>query len=160
VRFTCRIHFENLRPEELGVLWWALALPAGNDRTYYHKLGMGKPLGMGSVAIHPTLHLTDRAKRYDGLFTGDAWQEAAQPAEADQYARTFEEYILQQHEIAPGAEHIAQLERIRMLLAMLEWKESDGNWLEQTRYMEIERGKSNKNEYKDRPVLSDPLHVT
>jgi hypothetical protein len=43
---------------------------------------------------------------------------------------------------------------------MLEWKESDGNWLEQTRYMEIERGKSNKNEYKDRPVLSDPLHVT
>jgi CRISPR-associated protein (TIGR03986 family) len=49
VRFRFRIYFENLSQVELGVLLWALTLPGPGD--YCHKLGMGKPLGMGAVKI-------------------------------------------------------------------------------------------------------------
>jgi CspA family cold shock protein len=42
---------------------------------------------------------------------------------------------------------------------MLEWRESDPAWLDTTRYMEIEHGLDKVNEYKERPVLPDPLAV-
>jgi hypothetical protein len=46
-----------------------------------------------------------------------------------------------------------------MLLAMLEWRKVNDAWLDLTRYMEIERGPQKVNEYKERPVLPDPLAV-
>ncbi|MFQ5421545.1 MAG: TIGR03986 family CRISPR-associated RAMP protein, partial [Anaerolineae bacterium] len=47
VEFKFRVYYENLLLAELGLLWWTMALPANGD--YCHKLGMGKPLGMGAV---------------------------------------------------------------------------------------------------------------
>lgn len=159
VHFSSRIYFENLRSEELGALWWALTLPGAKGKTYRHKLGMGKPLGMGAVAITPKLVLTDRPTRYAGLFNGDTWNEAATEAEASLYQGAFEHYVLQEQGIAPDKKRLADVERIQMLLAMLEWREGDPAWLEATRYMEIERGPGELNEYKERPVLPDPLVV-
>jgi len=46
-RFTGRILFHNLRPEELGALVWAITW--GNNDRLRHALGMGKPFGMGQV---------------------------------------------------------------------------------------------------------------
>ncbi|NUO10390.1 MAG: cold shock domain-containing protein [Candidatus Brocadia sp.] len=46
-RFTFDVHFENLREWELGLLCYCLELEPGMG----HKLGMGKPLGFGSVKI-------------------------------------------------------------------------------------------------------------
>ncbi|MCC6607995.1 MAG: TIGR03986 family CRISPR-associated RAMP protein [Anaerolineae bacterium] len=158
VRFTFKIRFENLRPEELGVLWWALALPGETDKVYRHKIGMGKPLGMGTVSITPRLVITDRALRYQALFDQSAWQEGAQSTEPQPYLTAFESYLLQDKGIESGKSGLAEVERIQMLLAMLEWHEGTPEWLEKTRYMEIERdGKIN--EYKERPVLPDPLGV-
>jgi CRISPR-associated protein (TIGR03986 family) len=45
--FVFKVHFENLRKHELGLLIWSLQL----ERNLAHKLGMGKPLGFGSVDI-------------------------------------------------------------------------------------------------------------
>ncbi|MEI8259529.1 MAG: TIGR03986 family CRISPR-associated RAMP protein, partial [Deltaproteobacteria bacterium] len=64
VTFRFRVRFENLSDEELGALLWVLRLPAG----HCHALGMGKPLGMGSVRITPTLVLSQPADRRATLF--------------------------------------------------------------------------------------------
>jgi len=45
--FIGTIHVHNLRPEELGALVWALTW--GGKTELRHSLGMGKPLGFGSV---------------------------------------------------------------------------------------------------------------
>lgn len=57
-RFRARLNFHNLRPVELGALLWALSFgdeAAFGDNadtvTKRHRLGMGKPLGLGEVAI-------------------------------------------------------------------------------------------------------------
>jgi len=157
VHFKFRVRFENLRPEELGALLWALLLPGAEGKVYRHKLGMGKPLGMGAVAITPALFLTSRTERYAHLFAEGAWQQAVESAAPDPYLAAFEAFVLKQ--LGVNAARLAEMERIRMLLAMLEWHESDSAWLEATRYMEIEHGPDKVNEYKERPVLPDPLAV-
>ena len=68
VCFTFRIYFENLQDHELGALLWVLILPGEPGTNYYHKLGMGKPLGMGTVKIEPKLYISNRIKRYKRLF--------------------------------------------------------------------------------------------
>ncbi|RIK36171.1 MAG: TIGR03986 family CRISPR-associated RAMP protein, partial [Chloroflexi bacterium] len=75
VEFNFTIRFENLSDVELGALLWALALPGEAGRHYYHKLGMGKPLGMGAVALTPTLTVDDRTARYRQLLAGDQWHQ-------------------------------------------------------------------------------------
>ena len=59
--FRSRLTFHNLRPVELGALLWALSFgdeaAFGNVPTAVtkrHRLGMGKPLGLGEVAIRVT----------------------------------------------------------------------------------------------------------
>ncbi len=157
VRFKFSLRFENLRPEELGALLWALSLPGEGGKVYRHKLGMGKPLGMGAVAIRANLRLTDRRARYARLFKGDWWAEAGSEADGAPYVQQFEQYVLQK--LSSSARRLRGIERIQMLLVILEWRESDEDWLEATRYMEIEHGLDKVNEYKERPVLPDPLAV-
>jgi CRISPR-associated protein (TIGR03986 family) len=159
VRFRFKVHFENLRSEELGLLWWALALPGEPGKQYRHKLGMGKSLGMGAVAITPRLLVTDRTARYETLFAAESWQEAAQPADAQPYLEALNHYLLQEQGLGARLQNLTELERIQMLLTMLEWRESTAEWLAQTRYMEIEHGLKKVNEYKERPVLPDPPGV-
>jgi CRISPR-associated protein (TIGR03986 family) len=60
VRFAGRVRFDNLTEVELGALVAALRLPEGHA----HRIGMAKPLGLGSVRISTTLHRIDRAQRY------------------------------------------------------------------------------------------------
>ncbi|MBK9094004.1 MAG: TIGR03986 family CRISPR-associated RAMP protein [Anaerolineae bacterium] len=161
VRFKFSVCFENLRLEELGALWWALALPGESGKDYRHKLGMGKPLGMGAVKITPRLILSDRcnqADRYGRLFDDSGWHLAERPAEAAQYTKLFERYVLDAVELR-GATRLADVERIRMLLTMLEWREGTEQWLKTTSYMEVETENDKLNEYKERPVLADPLAV-
>mgnify|MGYP000957079367 CR=1 FL=1 len=47
--FTTRMHFHNLKPEELGALCWALTW--GGADGLRHGLGMGKPFGFGQLTI-------------------------------------------------------------------------------------------------------------
>lgn len=64
--FAGRIWFDNLTEFELGAVWAALDLPD----TCAHKIGMGKPLGLGSVRITASPTLVDRSARYRGWAEG------------------------------------------------------------------------------------------
>jgi len=162
VRFRWRIRFENLSKEELGALLWALTLPGRSGQEYRHSIGMGKPYGMGAIKVEPTLTLEDRRRGYSALFDGAGWLEASKDASAriPTFIGDFDRFV--RHEI--GAEDtptLAGVERIQMLLKMLEWP---GPGKELTRYLEIERQdptikRGKINEYKGRPVLPDPLHI-
>jgi len=157
VHFRFRIHFENLRACELGALAWALKLPGEDAQTYRHKLGMGKPLGMGAVAITPELYLTNRSERYARLFEPGNLASAARPGDPDEFIRQFDQHILKQ--IASNQQKLSDEPRIRILLAMLQWRAGTAEWLDRTRYLMIEHPQFG-NEYKERPVLPDPLAVS
>jgi CRISPR-associated protein (TIGR03986 family) len=54
--FTTTLHVHNLRKVELGALLWALTLGdeaalTGGKSALRHRIGMGKPYGLGSVAM-------------------------------------------------------------------------------------------------------------
>lgn len=49
-RFEFKLFFNNLTEPELKQLLWTLEL--GNDLGKAHKIGMGKPLGLGSIKIN------------------------------------------------------------------------------------------------------------
>jgi CRISPR-associated protein (TIGR03986 family) len=154
--FEFKLYFDNLSEVELGALAWVLSLP----ENHCHKIGMGKPLGMGAVLLHDIeLHVEDRQQRYRSLFAESAW---AQPALAkaktiDGHKTLFEEHILSH--LAVENKDFKSLPRIEMLLNMLRWWRRDDNWLETTRYMEIRHGSEQDDEYSDRFVLPDPNGV-
>jgi len=148
VRFGFRIHFENLRDFELGALLWALTLPGEGEQSYCHKLGMGKALGMGSIHLTvDALHLSDRKARYQSLFAGDQWHtpETDQANGIAGYIAAFVERITGQAGRALHGD-----DRIRMLLKLLEYP---GPSHDRTQYMGL-------GEFRERPVLPDPLHIT
>lgn len=65
--FYFHIDFENLSAKELGALLYALR----PTKEFRHKVGMGKPLGLGTVRIDPVALLgINRRERYtaQGLF--------------------------------------------------------------------------------------------
>lgn len=47
--FTGRLHVHNLRPIELGALFWALSW--GGDPSKRHNIGMAKPYGYGTIRL-------------------------------------------------------------------------------------------------------------
>jgi hypothetical protein len=63
-RFRGRIHVHNLRPAELGALVWVLTW--GGRATLRHRLGMGKPLGYGSVQMRLCVDTEARLSAADG----------------------------------------------------------------------------------------------
>jgi len=65
--FTFEVEYSDLREKELCLLLYALALEPG----LWHKVGLGKPIGMGSVHIEIVAwHRIDRAARYQALGGG------------------------------------------------------------------------------------------
>jgi CRISPR-associated protein (TIGR03986 family) len=73
--FRCRVRFTNLSAAEIGLLLRAVLLAnepgaGATDPVSAHKLGRGRPLGLGGVHLEPTLHLLDPAVRYTGNTDG------------------------------------------------------------------------------------------
>lgn len=152
ITFSFRIYFENLRDFELGAILWVLTIPGKKETEYRHKLGMGKPYGMGTVKILSELYKTQRTERYQKLFEKDSWFEAVQkvPEESrNSLIKTFEEYVLVQIKYNTKVNSFSEIKRIEMLLKMMEWEEPSTKL---TEYLQI-------NEFRQRPVLPDPLNI-
>lgn len=137
--FKFRIRYENLSENELGALLFSLKLPEGCA----HKIGMGKPYGLGSVKITPKLYISDRSGRYLTLFNGDGW-ELAEYKQKDRVLNetvsAFEEYILQN--MSPSdkgkASSLWETHRLKQLKRLLDFEK--GNELElnkKTEYMNL-----------------------
>ena len=157
--FTFKVTFGNLSDRELGALCWALQPQGEGD--YCHKLGMGKPLGLGAVKLDATLHLSDRSARYKTLFDAEGeWQTAETESDIAPFVQAFEEHLLETLKPERACPRLANLDRIWTLLKILEWPgmepvEGGKLYLEEedrpnTRYMTIK-----PNEYRDRRVLPD-----
>lgn len=160
--FSFQIYFENLSAVELGALLWALHLP-GEQVEYVHRLGMGKPLGMGCVQLDPTLHLVVARERYNKLLaleetsngsaTLGAWFSGEDTITTEQNLMdAFEEFILSRLPANLRATKMAGVERIQMLLKMLEWNATDAD-ADKKRYM------ADLQVFRQRRVLPDPLEV-
>ena len=62
--FSFDIHFENLSHKELGLLQTAIS-PSKDETKFLHRLGLGKPLGLGQVTLELNrIETIDRVKRY------------------------------------------------------------------------------------------------
>ena len=168
VTFTGRIRFENLSKVELGALLFVLELPSGVDEELCHKLGMGKPLGLGSVKITPKLVTINRTERYRRLFDDVGLFRGENPQTSDDIPclkKDFALYILRHLKgdstyspMDPVAE-LWNTPRLTQLRHLLNWKNIElPNWIDRTRYLEIDHPQ-NGNEYKMRRLLPSPQHV-
>lgn len=91
-RFLFHVDFVNLNREELGYLLYALR----PREEFRHKVGMGRPLGLGRVRIDPVaLAWMDRRYAADSLFAGkyaaleSRWEAEAWRRLADPLARRY-----------------------------------------------------------------------
>jgi hypothetical protein len=160
-QFKGRIRFDGLSDAELGALLYALSLPEG----CCHKLGLGKPIGLGSIRIGTILNLVDRSQRYAQLWEdgGKAWQtgitEAALQAP---YKLAFARAVGSQINWPVAGPHDLwqhpRLKEFQTMLTFLPDTHKRGQWLKATRYMVNGAGQTEK-EYRLRPVLPRPTEV-
>ena len=151
--FKGRLSFQDLSDVELGALLSVFDLPRNNKNICF-KLGMGKPIGLGFVAIDSQLHLLNQQERYHSLFqqkqfaTGDAlagkeiWQ---------RYLDAFEAYM-QQH-IQNKAVYKAMIGELKTMLDY-QVTSKGGKWQERMAYMRI--GDRKDTRYRDRAILKKP----
>lgn len=137
--FEGSIRFENLSEEELGALLFVLNLPEG----YCHKIGMGKPLGLGSIKITATLSILDPKKRYSNLIDNGYIND-----DPSKYLDAYKE-LLKKHHIL-NTENPWDLMRFRELKKMLDFANHPDET--KTEYMPLDQ-------FRERGILPEPLKV-
>lgn len=147
VTFVGRVRFENLTDVELGALLHALQLPS----RCAHRLGMGKPLGLGSVRITAHLSLIDHVERYRG------WQSMgiARVHDVRQFRQTFEDAMISHAKNSGEAQlndqqGLRRIARLDALFRMLEWERRPTR--KSTAYMNLDA-------FRNRPVLPTPYRL-
>ncbi|HRR07708.1 MAG TPA: TIGR03986 family CRISPR-associated RAMP protein [Rhodothermales bacterium] len=157
ITFLFKVFFENLTSIELGALIWALQPDGDRNTSYCHKLGMGKPLGLGSVHLQTTLHLRNLKQRYESLFnTSGNWEtgyetESYPLYDADErlnWINDFEAFM-------SNGKPFAQTERIQSLLRIMQFPGIADK--QQIEYLAISKNLTGKPSFKDRPVLPNAL---
>lgn len=135
--FTGKIRFENLDAVELGAL--AKLFAFGENPSYCYKLGMGKPLGMGSVNITAKLYLRDK-NYYTRLFDDESFTCGLQEHDKDYFIAEFDKYVkdnLTSYEL-----YQERMEELRIIMSM-EHMRSNG-WNKRTDYLSVDDGDGNK----------------
>lgn len=143
-RFRSRVRFENLRPWELGALLMALDLPT----ECAHRLGMGKPRGLGSFRIRVVgLDRIDHVIRYSSFLTPPPpgatdlrTLETGLRQEAETLAVRVKEFKNHfAHWLHSGAteESLWSEPRLSQLKALLTCKNLPAAWNAMTRYLEF-----------------------
>lgn len=83
--FEGKIHFHNLKKEELGLLLWAIAW--GNDKNLSHAVGMGKSCGFGQIRAEIS------SMSYLNNDSSENKYRTASIDEINSWIRTFESYM-------------------------------------------------------------------
>ena len=144
-KFKGRIRFENLTDVELGALLFVLDLPDG----FFHKIGMGKPHGLGSVKISPKLFLSNRKDRYKNLFAELGELKAQSKEKINEFKKRFEEFILNEIE-ENNKKSLWDTDRLKELAAMLDFRKKPSS--DKTQYMDLTR-------FKKREILPKPTEI-
>lgn len=154
-KFKGRIRFDSLAMEQLGLLLFALELPVGCA----HKLGMGKPLGLGSIEIKSTLSTIEKTQKYVTLFDEkNNWDTGKSiNSTKEQFKTAFCNYVLQFIGKSPIINPLdfwdchLKLQDLRNLLTLRPVINNE-KWLKETDYMSLD-------DFKTRPVLPYPDKV-
>ncbi|RCV52452.1 TIGR03986 family type III CRISPR-associated RAMP protein [Marinitenerispora sediminis] len=139
--FHARITFRNLTDAELGALLRVLHLgnPVGAEPgsksaakdlgpAYAHKIGLGKPLGLGSIHITLRLRLTDPRERTRSLDAAAGFR-AVGSDEVQRYLDAFDGALLawEREEAArakrPEPVELRHVERVDALLLSAQWRD-------------------------------------
>jgi CRISPR-associated protein (TIGR03986 family) len=151
-KFESTIHFERLTSEELGALLAAIQLPQGHA----HKMGLGKPFGLGSVRIEVIrLSLLADAARYRSLGTRASLPETPL-ARVSEFTRVFEEGVA----TIRGVKRFEDIEEIRCLRALTNYASAPP--IERTKYMKLQRPHNDDRDspvYANKPVLPTATEV-
>ena len=152
--FKGKIRFENLSKEELGAFLFVLDLPQGMA----HKIGLAKPLGLGSIRITPKLYLSDRKKRYT-----DLWAEFNSLTESDKniFNNAFQSFLLENvKNVNPKISDVWQHHRLFQLKKMLDFDNNIHikNWIHKVSYMNFD-DRDDRNKFRYREVLPKPSDV-
>lgn len=90
-RFVGRISFDRLTKVELGALLTAVDPRPPRSGTYAHKLGMGRPLGLGSVRLTVrSVHLVQEKERYERFLAEDGRLAAGEIVDDTSFRDDFE----------------------------------------------------------------------
>jgi len=120
--FVFTVRFENLEEHELGLLLWSLAL----EEKMAHKIGMGKPLGLGSVEITiDSLQVIVRETRYQKFFQDDGkFQEGITTKSnwRDEYIVKFTEWMKDHF-----GKDFGELENVKALQRILHYDKNSPN---------------------------------
>jgi CRISPR-associated protein (TIGR03986 family) len=86
-KFEFAVEFENLAPVEFGALLWSIEM----ENDMFHKIGLGKPLGFGSVKLNiESIRILDVERRY-GSFSNDGYNVETNQKEI--FIKKFREYM-------------------------------------------------------------------
>lgn len=117
--FEGKIHFHNLKQEELGSLLWAITW--GENKELSHSVGMGKPYGYGQIKAEITsvIYLKNNAVDAGGEICND-YRESSE-SEMNDWMNSFESYMDKKENI-PNWKNSTQLKE---LFAMANPKNAD-----------------------------------
>ena len=155
VTFKGRIRFENLLPLELGALLAAVELQPGCA----HRIGMAKPLGLGSIRVTAHVTLTNPSDRYRTWSGTGALDETGRTAVVVDAREAFMTVALQHAKASgeptvAGCDGLASLARFSELFTMLNWERRPP--VAATAPLRLDPD-NRINEFKDRRVLPDPF---
>ena len=156
--FIGRIRFENLCEIELGALCALFTL--GAEKNICYKMGMGKPLGMGTVKITGNLFLQG-PDYYTHLFTKQStFDECDEPADITGFANAFYEYVKAELENSNVKnEYKYYLERLQELRYIMSVdKITNDKWSEETKYLDI-NDREEKQAFSKRAILPEIKEV-
>ncbi|MBQ6976041.1 MAG: TIGR03986 family CRISPR-associated RAMP protein, partial [Selenomonadaceae bacterium] len=113
ITFKSKIRFQNLSAVELGALMMIFDLNGAKNAAY--KIGMGKPLGFGSIKITPTLFI-ESADAYENIFDDNGWKNPYQKVDAAKYLDAFKKHVDTQNMTATWLKVMDELN------AILDWQ--------------------------------------
>lgn len=91
-QFTFTVTYENLAPEELGALLWSLEV----GERGFHRMGFGKPLGLGSVEVKiEKIESMDAWQRYSSLDARGGWTDVT--GKKTEWLQAFQEAMARRY---------------------------------------------------------------
>ncbi|MCR5176850.1 MAG: TIGR03986 family CRISPR-associated RAMP protein [Anaerovibrio sp.] len=91
-KFTSRIRFKNLLPEELGALVMTLDMD-NTEKNIAFKLGQGKSMGLGSIKLNKHDLFVETDESYTRFLDGTNMANACQKVDSSEYRAKFKEAV-------------------------------------------------------------------
>lgn len=154
--FTGKIRFQNLDAVELGALAQVLSICETADQCF--KLGMGKPIGMGTIKLTAKLYLQDK-NYYTNLFSDDNFYTGSSEQNKNDFVTKFKAYIKNNLSNQSWQIYEKRLADLNKILSTKYMEKDNDKIVELTHYMDINNRQEGKivNSRKPLPTIDDIL---